>query len=425
MEDCFIYCLSNSENDIGENNTLTKFTHRLAKRLHFPKKENWGLCLWSFSFQNQTDCPAHLIKIVCDQVYEDINTKKIISLHSRKPFSLGEDKNHFHSPKQKDYFPLMTDSLDRISFEILDENNQRFPLTSGPSTWIVIHLKKMIGAFLPLRVSSAVTAEFPNNTPSDFNFNLPSDLGYKGVSPFEICLSSITLTPTFNQLPFFSKDPEAEKLIVEIHDERNEKKIFFSTRFNSEKNYLCEEELVFEVMKYFRDIKKQDPMFTDIGITTYYDTESGHVSLVAKNLRSHHKLQVYLPTPLALQLGFRKASITGHHSMIPLKPDHNTTSDYPADVNYHIPQSAVVYTSFTKPALFGVGMSNVLKIIPLKIIDTSSKFVTIESTDLEWYGMSYSSVSDLNFKLIGMDGKKLQFNKNSIVHICLKLRLKK
>lgn len=427
MMDQYIYAISNSEDDFGQN-TLTKFTHRLAKQLTLPKSENWGLCLHSFSCQNQTDSPAHLFKIVCEQVNSDTNTKKIISVHSRRPFSIGSDKRHFHSPKQKEYFPISHDTLDRISFELLDENNQRFPLTSGRPTWIVLHLKKMVGAFLPLRVSSEPTKDYPMNTPADFSVDLPAELGYAGQSHFEVALSSITMTPTFVQLPFFDK-LNAGKIFVQVTDDKSgyKNKVFASAKFDPDKNFQCAEELIQRMINYLSLFKEQDKVFNDLFITTEYDTETGYVTFYPKNMEKHHRLKLYLPTPLAQQLGFRgaDAEIKGHHTIVRLLPNFKAQGEFPVDMNFHIPQSAVVYSNFTRPALFGIGMSSVLKIVPLNISEKETgKYITIESEDLEWYGISFSSVNGLNFRLLGIDGEALQFLPGSSVYICLKLRLK-
>lgn len=427
MENQYIYAVSNSI-PIGDENMLSKFSHLLAKPLHLPKRENWGLCLHSFSCHNQLDpdCDAHLVKVLCEQVASDTNTKKIISVHSRKAFNIGLNKRHFFSPKSKDYFPICHDTLDRLSFEILDENNNRLGLSSGTPTWIVLHLKRMSGAFLPLRVSSDPTENYPSNTASDFSFDLPAELGYSGQSQFEVCLSSITYTPNFDQLPFFDDDSSA-KIFVQLSDAKLELKdeIFASAKFDAKKDYLCEEELIFKVMKYFEFFKDKDKIFKDLYISLTYDTDSGHASFHAKNMQSHHKLKVYLPTPLARQLGFRKTRISGQHSEIPLHAGVESFGDFPVDINHNFPSSMVLYSNFSRPALFGIGMSSILKIIPVNISEAhSAKYVTYESEDLEWYGISYSSVSGLQFRLLGLDGKPIQFLPGASVHICLKLRLR-
>ena len=73
------------------------------------------------------------------------------------------------------------------------------------------------------------------------------------------------------------------------------------------------------------------------------------------------------------------------------------------------PNSMLIYTDFIKPSPMGNMLSPILKIIPINKIDLKSTYCTYESEKLEFHELSQTSLANLEFQLMQIDGRPIQF----------------
>ena len=85
----------------------------------------------------------------------------------------------------------------------------------------------------------------------------------------------------------------------------------------------------------------------------------------------------------------------------------------------------LLYTNFIAPTPMGDILSPIIRSIPLKYSAKSAHYRTYEPETIEYYDVSYSELSNLEFTLLDRQGKFIDFvDKTSEINITLNFRPK-
>ena len=198
----FVTLFSNSSNR-NTKNTTVNFINTLASPLTLPKKEKWHVALCSLlcnnNFTELNDSINHIF-VKTDIISQQFDGRGILSCHSRTKYDAKSNRIHFHEPTNLLFFPLTSELITDIEISLHSDNLKLLSLTTGQATSVVLKFQKMAEPYIPFWVNSK-NSNYPNNSASNFDYELPSYFNNYGVNKFQVALSSITLTPNFTYFP--------------------------------------------------------------------------------------------------------------------------------------------------------------------------------------------------------------------------------
>lgn len=258
LDEFTVTLVSNANGDIF-NNTSSSFVNVLSKELHFPRSENWRVCLSSILFSNSIENYEkeelyrymkdeekrikNVLKIIekkrhlpltqkkadirkvelglediygrksnnfyksnplfvqCDQIKPKFGDSKILSSFFIPPydFDYGSNQVILHEPNSEEYFDLASSQVKQIGIKIINPYNEvRSYVSASHTTIVVLKFKKMTQ-------ESLYTINLTNNEnddPTDFIVNFPESLVKDGTqNPWEIAVSRISFIPLFMTIP--------------------------------------------------------------------------------------------------------------------------------------------------------------------------------------------------------------------------------
>lgn len=433
--DKVITCISNAGDN--PNNTLAHFSHNLAFTQNVPRNEEWLLALHTLGCHNQIEGnKSGVIKVECEQVASELGTQRCISIHSRKPYKTGYNKTHIYKPKNYHWFSLDTDILDRLSFILTDENNEKIKFSTGQPTFIVVILRRvMTRQTQTLYVKSKKTNKFPDNLANNFWVDFPLELSQYNACPFEVAVSSMTYTPRFRQLQSISLPQEHDdRVIFSVKVESNtlsdEGTQMSFIRYNPEEKFLCVENLLKSVNNLLDRTEVMSEWWEGALKVKFYESRLKHsgrnvVGFALPNMPESVKMTIALPIRLAYQLGYRDVPTSGNHALISVRSGSVSEAQFPPDHDFWLPETIMVYSNFSAPVMVGTSFSRVMKIFPVRLEDAeSSSHVTIEDHHLDFHPIEQASLMGLNFQLRGLDGKFIDFEEEHHPEVLLSLLIR-
>ena len=81
----------------------------------------------------------------------------------------------------------------------------------------------------------------------------------------------------------------------------------------------------------------------------------------------------------------------------------------PINLGAVAPNALLLYTNFIRPSHMGSMLSPILKTIPITNIDESNFYSTYECENLEFHELSQTSLTNLEFQMLQIDGKPVKF----------------
>ena len=406
-----VYLTSNAEIEGVTDNSLTKFTNILAKPIQFKNRKQWRIGLKSIHMSNNitSKYDTDFIQVQCDQISEDHNSNRILSIHSKPPTEMYLN-NHEFTPRNIEWFTPESDYIDRFSFTLLDNHFEQIRLAPAHPTVILLCISKMFKdeeEQFTVRVFSRPTDVFPENKPHHFQANLSKSHEQFFQSPYEVAVNSISYTPNFTQ-SYYHTPPEI-KITHWTQDLPQEVII----EFDPKKQYSCNDDLICylnDIFQGYYSAEGKERGFPLIKVEE--DQVTGGSAFAANYMAEQTSLTIEFPYNLAVQLGFfgsvSQGEMKGTIQILP--PPVVTHSQQSMNVEALKPRSLMIYTNFTEPVLVGSGMSSIIKIFPISEgMIRSATHLTQESQSLEFFKIEQSSLHDLEFKLYQINGDRIHF----------------
>ena len=282
----YMYAFSNAAGPGDDANSLTKFSNSLSEPLIFSDRLKWKMCIRSLFMSNAiaSEFDTDFVQVRCDQLSESNGSEQIISLHSKAP-TAEHLTSHAWIPRNAEWFHPISNYIEALSFTLLNNHSQQLQLKPGHPTIILLEFKQTMSRQKEFfaRVSSRSTLTFLHNKPNDFTVSLPVEHSFFAQCPFEIAVSSITYTPSFQQI-YWHQEPQIEISLLDGEDNYNHHYI----PIGQISACSCDAELIFilnQAFASFHEEKGKEDGFAPITLTIIRrDDNSGKtVHLTCRN----------------------------------------------------------------------------------------------------------------------------------------------
>lgn len=354
---------------------------------------------------NFTSSYPKVIKIFCDNIEGGVfnNTFShvigVFTLEKSVPF-------YIHQFKTKEYFPILNTLLTKLSITLKDENDKPLNILPGQSTFVKLHLRKMLQASQVVRVTSETSKEFPLNAQNNFSVLLPSTLYLHG--QWKVALSSISLRPNFFSVP------KVLKMTVNVL----QNKLDLSTGSASENvdqtieippgNYT-----IMEIVNLINnEYAKTNSFNINLSPTGKYDFLCG--PMIGEYIRIDHEL---------LQLlgyDYSKINTNGKQTeFTDLYFRKKIRCTAPPRINALKPLYIIVYADFVESSVIGSNYSKVLKVLP---ITESNDMQLLEFEHLEFFNVQNTQLSFIKIQLRTNAGDLIYFNNTDDVLLSLNFK---
>jgi hypothetical protein len=141
-------------------------------------------------------CKASYIDLICEEIepyYCETEFKKIVA---RVDVSNKINQTIHMDTLLRRFYKINSSVLETVTFELRHSDGRKLLMQDGPPTIIKARIKEMKtnADFFYLQVHSKPTVAHPENTPSNFTVELPSEIDLKG--EWEVALAYAELPPT-------------------------------------------------------------------------------------------------------------------------------------------------------------------------------------------------------------------------------------
>lgn len=482
-EDSFFVTLySNSDSNSYPDNSPASFANKVAQPINVPRGAGWQVALHSLTCSNllKQDIesvgvagvrPTRLlsqINVRCRQVSIPYDGRKLISCHSRKPFSALGQRVHTYEPRLHLYFSLDSDVLTELHIDLLDYNLDLLQYRRSQATVCVLKFQRVMPfKYLPLWIHSNKASQ-SGDTASNFRITLPPLFNNHGIEKWQVAMTSLTYVPNYVTIPSRLHAGGGQRNMfhaVDLTDDENpllgliqREKLHLPSKFAYLRGRqhdwprpleLLHEPIVISPQNWNYIQTAGDIIDTLMRLFTYFgvfqttaaadpeDSSSGEplfklewadVDQTRVSLRFLHRAILYMPMYAAHILGFRDYATTEDRALAVFCAD---AEDEPfvgrrnVDIKSLSPNTISLLCDFIEPAFIGSVRSPVLKTIPMvkqaSADDMTS--LTYEPRNLEYHSLNTRELSSLHFQIINAAGDEVEFvddTQNVIIGLVIK-----
>jgi hypothetical protein len=352
-----------------------------------------------------------LVKVVSENVEQQIfNSSYSKDLLCFCPDFNKEDKYFFHEFENRQYVPISNSMITDFNIKLVDDNNDYLQLLKGVPTIVKLDFKKMNieEQFFNVRLTSARSENFPDNTKSSFKVKLPNTLSLD--RSWKVCLTSISHPNLFKT---FLADVNSRKILLRhkgnmVHQYLLEHKTYTKQDLINTLNKLLKESyvgsvslrgnnLVFDFDQedveilasnyFFQIIGYNGPLDESKGFTLVKINEADNVDKFITDLKSHCEWNLALPPDVEL-----------------LRPDY-----------------IISYANIVSPTIIGGLYSKILRVIPIK--SSEMDYVVTEFHHKEYLELQNTEVNEIQIELRTHDGSLIEFGFEQDIILNLEFRL--
>ena len=365
------------------------------------------------------------------------------------------NKYHFVEFENPTYFKLNCSELNSINIKLTNSIFEQLPLLPGVPSTIKLKIQSMEGNIISNLKVSSNSKEFStfNNTNNHFRIKIPPNLDFSEPN-LQMSVSSITYPNKFASIPNF----EQNKYIY-VFDTNTLELTPYTLKLRKSM-FVSNSDLLTELKTVFNEWKNSNGLVIERTDDKFF------------SLKSNSNLIIAFPLQLALLLGLKKDLVSinekGIHrwnddkieirsyispkmkqfckdkslnlieelSHIQNKVKESVDNyfficlsmsdiykfDHEINVNKFKPKYFLLYNNICQYSIFDTKYLPILKIIPIKNID--SEYITIEFKNDEYIGIQVSHPNYLEFILRAHTGELLEFA-NTIENVILDLSFKK
>lgn len=133
-----------------------------------------------------------LLKVQLEEMRPSLSHAKTRKDLTIIPFQSEQKSFFYHEAKQKEYFPLLSDRIEKLSLRLIDEDNEELDLLTLQPAVIKLKFKKMNGLTFVVRVTSQDSVDLhTENNSNHFRIQLPHPIVLSGGSWQVALLSAI------------------------------------------------------------------------------------------------------------------------------------------------------------------------------------------------------------------------------------------
>ena len=286
---------------------------------------------------------------------------------------------YYHNVRTLRFYPLATDTLNRIDIEITGSDGELLRLASGQPTIVELHFSKMES-----RQTFITCTNSDEQKASQFVTQLshPLDVNHHEMALYSLIIpnSIRNLKAEFCRKPIrfmfenyhdTIEDDEEDKthLLPEISDQLKHNDIMSQITNGRRRRKIkdMEGERQFELVPGFYDSLETlcESINRNLPTSVRFSVKRGHIYVTLTDKRKG--LWLFLPNELSTILGFDKHTHIDHVTFKLHTDNEEMSKPFPklANLNKAYPSYATVYTSNIEPQIFGEGYYQILRVSPL------------------------------------------------------------
>ena len=286
---------------------------------------------------------------------------------------------YYHNVRTLRFYPLATDTLNRIDIEITGSDGELLRLASGQPTIVELHFSKMES-----RQTFITCTNSDEQKASQFVTQLshPLDVNHHEMALYSLIIpnSIRNLKAEFCRKPIrfmFEnyhdniEDDEEDKthLLPEISDQLKHNDIMSQILHGRRRRKVkkMEAQRQFELVPGFYDSLETlcESINRNLPTSVRFSVKRGHIYVTLSDKKKG--LWLFLPNELSTILGFDKNTHLDHITFQVHTEDEEMSKPFPklANLNKAYPSYATVYTSNIEPQIFGEGYYQILRVSPL------------------------------------------------------------
>lgn len=349
-----------------------------------------------------------VIKVICEnispQIFNNTYSKDLVVFspdYSKEDYSWTEFG-------VKQYVPISNTSVNDFSIKLVDEFNNQIQLLPGPATLIKmsLRLRQPEKKTFNVRLTSAMTSEYPDNYNSIFKVKLPSTIALN--RNWRVALTSIS-NP--NEFSTFLSSPDTRTILIrQVMPSKN--KVFKYIVPDNKKKYSAEE-LVLLLDKKLKE--------SEVGFITIVDGRCvfGFTSDVLISCSNYLLRILGYSDLLNEKKSYTKLFYTNkmYHEITPFVDQMNIVEKEEEsyivefrnkiDLDYLKPNYMIVYSNIVSKSVIGGIMSNILKVVPIK--SNSDSYVISDFKSKEYYELLNTEIDAIEINLRSHDGQPINF----------------
>lgn len=349
-----------------------------------------------------------VIKVICEnispQIFNNTYSKDLVVFspdYSKEDYSWTEFG-------VKQYVPISNTSVNDFSIKLVDEFNNQIQLLPGPATLIKMNLRlrQPEKKTFNVRLTSAMTSEYPDNYNSIFKVKLPSTIALN--RNWRVALTSIS-NP--NEFSTFLSSPDTRTILIRQVMPSKNKVLKFIVPDN--KKQYSAEELVLLLDKKLKE--------SEVGFITLVDGRCvfGFTSDVYISCSNYLLRILGYSDLLNEKKSYTKLFYTNkmYHEITPFvdqvhiveKEDESYIVEFrnKIDLDYLKPNYMIVYSNIVSKSVIGGIMSNILKVVPIK--SNSDSYVISDFKSKEYYELLNTEIDAIEINLRSHDGQPINF----------------
>ena len=295
---------------------------------------------------------------------------------------------YFKEFEQLQKIKLANTNIRDIDISLRDEKNNKLQLLPGIPTYVKLKFEVMPpeNKNFNVRLTSAKSEFFPNNTKSVFKVKLPNSLYFNKERDWKVALTSISHPNIYSTFP----DTEVNRTISFKPTDKNKGRAILT--FADDKTYE-KEEIANAINKSLQDIS------------------CGWAKLSDENL-----LEIHITVPGVLVISNAVLDLLGYQKLRPA--NKKVTIWNVADkldlvftgginLGYLKPDYIIAYCNIVQPSIIGGNYANILRIIP--ILKDKSDYMLQEFKNKNFLSLLNTEVSEIEINFRSHDGLLLNF----------------
>ena len=347
----------------------------------------------------------HVVKVVSNNIYPQIfNSSYSNDMVVFCPDFKNNDDYYFHEFESRQYVPLLNSSLTDFEIKLCDEDNNQLQLLPGVPSFLKINIRKMSDkSTFNVRLTSAKSKAFPDNTSQNFRIKLPNVLSLD--KRWRVALTSISHPNTFNT---FLPEKNSRGIIVKQIATNIVGRKVLSDIIHTPETILSELNEVFS------------------------NKQLGEVTIDAENklkFKFWKESLVGISTNLLRVLGYNEPlnlnemittiPITQKNLKLLIGKNEDDSNNYtllfnnPINVNALRPNYIIAYTNFIESTIIGGIYSKILRVIPVS--SKEKGYIISDFKHKEFLELQNTEISEIEIVLRSHDGAYIYFGTNEEV----------
>jgi hypothetical protein len=401
-----ITLLSNACLDVCPDNSLTRFTNYLPGRWTMKRRRDSGVALdlvsFHANFAEGIPLPRYIRVVLSSPAPATRGSERCRTTLCIIPLRRGDVKPggaFVHVPRKREFVCCNLQLEQHVTLSLVDEDGERLRLTEGQPTVVRLCIKgKMESRAFNVRISSLDRmVRGPLHSLKANLTETPLDLDGRHARDWEMCLTSILYPPLncapprsfvrVTRFPQGSSDPAWESV-------------------EPVGSFTTDEELAFRVnwilaaatngrveLSFLADVRGRMLAYTakDMDGDSFVIAVSGELAYIMG---------------LSTRLSDEDAEVTVTRDTV-----GPVAVGWTVDLNRLRPQSMLLYCDAVKPSVVGSVMMPVLKLVPVMPVEGGEEaaYTQYKCEHLDFVTLQSNMLSELNFELRGLDGRKIAF----------------